>query len=164
MPKPFSSLPPPLPPPGECQYSLRPAERYNDSSTSGACLRVSFHLHMPKTSPIRGILVRCLNHLIWLLSMLKNNLCWLRSMVLDLKVLILISAAWHSAANHPRAHWRSQLDKTNWTTPSAKTWDAIGKPKDRKSSTTWLHLKILSTKTFYGTETRIVPSGFFLAN
>lgn len=65
---------------------------------------------------------------------------------LGLKVLILIPAALHLVANHPRARWSLQLKEANSTALSAKSKEAILRPLDQTLSTTWLHLEIIFIK------------------
>lgn len=58
----------------------------------------------------------------------------LRTMTLDLEMFIYIPAASHSAANHPRAHWRTRLNEANMTT------EAIMRFLQLTLSALWLRL------------------------
>lgn len=67
------------------------------------------------------------------------TLFWLRSMILDLEVLILISAASHLVTNRCTASWRSLLDEDNTTTSFAKCYPEMLRP-------TWLRPNDVSKK------------------
>ncbi|XP_060894277.1 uncharacterized protein LOC132974322 [Labrus mixtus] len=69
-----------------------------------------------------------------------------RTMASDLEVLTLIPAASHSAANHPNACWRFQLEEANKTTSSAKSRDEILRSPNWKPSSPRLLLEILFLK------------------
>lgn len=73
----FTGAPSPGRPPPACpgkhQGVPRPAERYNLSSVSWGCPRASSRWDMPRTPHPGGILIRCPNHLNWLLSMWRSS-------------------------------------------------------------------------------------------
>lgn len=70
----------------------------------------------------------------------------LRTMTLNLEMIIFIPAASHSTTNHPRAHWRSWLNEAIMTTSSVKSREAIMQFLHLTPSGLWLRLETLSMK------------------